>query len=110
MCKLLISLDLDLKLDKAIISLAPSLCYPESNNIGHKVEEPITTHAHALKHTHKKNKELFLERYRYRHLKMNYSKAAWSLNGQSDMKMVFTQTAQSLCTQNFELYFFKCKE
>lgn len=40
MCKLLISIDLDLKLDKAIISLAPSFHYPEGNNVGHKILQP----------------------------------------------------------------------
>lgn len=43
MCKLLISIDLDLKLDKAIISLAPSFHYPEGNNVGHKILQPGTS-------------------------------------------------------------------
>lgn len=43
MCKLLISLDLDLKLDNAIISLALSLCYLEGNNVGHKISVISTT-------------------------------------------------------------------
>lgn len=43
MCKLLISLDLDLKLDNAIISLALSFCYPEGNNVGHKIPVISTT-------------------------------------------------------------------
>ena len=43
MCKLLISIDLDLKLDKAIISLAPSFDYPEGNNVGHKILQSGTS-------------------------------------------------------------------
>lgn len=43
MCKLLISLDLDLKLDNAIISLALSFCYLEGNNVGHKIPVISTT-------------------------------------------------------------------
>lgn len=43
MCKLLISIDLDLKLDKAIISLAPSFHYPEGNKVGHKILQPGTS-------------------------------------------------------------------
>jgi len=43
MRKLLISLDLDLKLDNAIISLALSFCYLEGNNVGHKIPVISTT-------------------------------------------------------------------
>lgn len=43
MCKLLISLDLDLKLDNAIISLALSFRYLEGNNVGHKIPVISTT-------------------------------------------------------------------
>lgn len=43
MCELLISLDLDLKLDNAIISLALSFCYLEGNNVGHKIPVISTT-------------------------------------------------------------------
>lgn len=65
MCKLLISIDLDLKLDKAIISLAPSFHYPEGNNVGHKILQPgtsffCTKQGSSIRWCEKKKKRLSL--------------------------------------------------